>query len=630
MERAGLTAPVPVLLDAGAAMVIPARRYGFVMLFAVVLLLHTLPQVVTGKCAPRPIVLRLGDVQISNGKTARGVEMGIGDPQQRQAMLPLWNHDGVLLYGINGSCEGAYNFGPVNWTTDGCPTLRGGAYNGQNSKTHKPAGATEANLFQTEGADNRDWGDAMRFLDTITLNSNLSLPGFPLREATRDWGAQGYTPMHAFGLGSNSTILRALKGSAKISSLSWAFAWGRPSKTAGSKGGIDGSVVLGGYDKARIKPGAKRYTQPIAADKPQQCPSGLVVSINDMELNFPNGTNFSIFPKSRSSAIQACVQPNLPLAVRIPYDPYVDNLLGAMGYTIYDMDRAFGLNWNNLRFKKEQKPYDGAMSIKLGRGMVARLENDQLVVPHQSVDRKTGDIIIDRAEPPELLIDSMQDVNANDMAQLGMHFAAVAYLLVNYDAGQFSMWSSADIAKDAVPDLVAIDERGLDLTDAEFCAADNSTGSSPPPAVATVPAKPSPEGEETGDAAATATTGGVSLPTGALVGIVVGGALVLLLALGVIVWILLRRRRRGKKAPVTATAAFEARGTENKNYAIYQPYGGPTFGLGIDAGTHPMAQKSELIDTSSIPLYEVPSTYLYEAPAGQTGPYQGRRYELSG
>ncbi|KAI6321079.1 hypothetical protein MCOR30_008099 [Pyricularia oryzae] len=594
------------------------------MLFAVILLLYTLPQVVAGKCAARPIVLRLGDVQISNGKTARGVEMGIGDPQQRQAMLPLWDHDGVLIYGINGSCEGAYNFGPVNWTTDGCPTLRGGAYDGQNSKTRKLVGTAEAGLFQTEAADNKDWGDAARFLDTMTLNSNLSLPRFPMREATRDWGVQGYTPMHAFGLGSNSTVLRALKGSGRISSLSWAFAWGRPTKTAGSKGGTDGSVVLGGYDKARIKPRAKRYTQPIVAEKPQQCPSGLVVSINDMELNFPNGTNFSIFPKSRSSAIQACVQPNLPLAVRIPYDPYVDNLLGAMGYTIYDLDRAFGLNWNNLRFKKEQKPYDGAMTIKLGSGMVARLENDQLVVPHQSVDRKTGDIIVNRVEPPELLVDSMQDVNANDMAQLGMHFAAVAYLLVNHDAGQFSMWSSADIAKDAVPDLVATDERGQDLTGAEFCTADNSTDSSPPPAVATVPTKPPPEGEEAGDS-------GVSLSTGALVGIVVGGALVLLIGLGVIGWIFLRRRGREKKAAAAAAAApFRAQDSENKNDAMYQPYGGPTVWPGIDAGTRFPAQKSELIDTSSIPLYEAPSTLLYEGPAVQAGPHQERHYELSG
>ncbi|TLS27522.1 hypothetical protein PpBr36_04145 [Pyricularia pennisetigena] len=51
------------------------------------------------------------------------------------------------------------------------------------------------------------------------------------------------------------------------------------------------------------------------------------------------------------------------------------------------------------------------MTIKLGSGVIARLEHDQLIVPHQSVDHKTGDMIITRIEPPEPLVDSMQDFN---------------------------------------------------------------------------------------------------------------------------------------------------------------------------------------------------------------------------
>lgn len=39
-------------------------------------------------CAPYPVALRAGNVSLSNGKVARGVEMAVGEPEQKLAFMP--------------------------------------------------------------------------------------------------------------------------------------------------------------------------------------------------------------------------------------------------------------------------------------------------------------------------------------------------------------------------------------------------------------------------------------------------------------------------------------------------------------------------------------------------------------
>jgi hypothetical protein len=46
--------------------------------------------------------------------------------------------------------------------------------------------------------------------DDLILNDNTTLTEFPFGIARDDWGAQGYHPQAAIGLGRNSTILNTL------------------------------------------------------------------------------------------------------------------------------------------------------------------------------------------------------------------------------------------------------------------------------------------------------------------------------------------------------------------------------------------------------------------------------------
>lgn len=162
--------------------------------------------------------------------------------------------------------------------------------------------------------------------------------------ALNDFGEQGYITMAGFGLGLNSTILRTLKSTGNIASRSWALFWGRDNPKATQ---IDGSFILGGYDRAKVT--GQKYTYNISPVT-SSCTTGLVVSVTDLILNFENGTSASLFPESQSDAISTCIDPQQAVGVQIPLDPYFNNWMTYTDNSIYSMNRSFGLYWYNMRY----------------------------------------------------------------------------------------------------------------------------------------------------------------------------------------------------------------------------------------------------------------------------------------
>jgi hypothetical protein len=133
--------------------------------------------------------------------------------------------------------------------------------------------------------------------------------------------------MNRLGLGHNSTVPSVLKSAGKSGSRSWAYAAG------GQAAGQDGSLILGGYDRARIRPGSKRHMQPIyPLGEGPGCGAGLVASIHDVILNFRNGTNVSVATgyepqvAQSSSAYVACIMPEEPVVASFPGYPWRENL----------------------------------------------------------------------------------------------------------------------------------------------------------------------------------------------------------------------------------------------------------------------------------------------------------------
>ncbi|KAI8299688.1 hypothetical protein K4K59_002093 [Colletotrichum sp. SAR11_240] len=257
------------------------------------------------------------------------------------------------------------------------------------------------------------------------------------------------------------------------------------------------------------------------------CSSQLVVQITDLTLNFVNGTNVSLFSPSTNSrvVIPTCLNPTLPVMMQLPLKPWFNNWMIATNHSIDDMRNSLGYYWWNMRYLPEDKPYDGALSITLSSGLEIRIENDQLITPDVTIDKQTGNTVTDSAGPV-MLVTSMQEINENDTAQLGFQFFSAAYLQVNQEAEQFSLWKASRTEDE---DLVALDAADEEVS--EICA-----------------------GNSTGTSVDNVSNDSTSLPKGAIAGIAVGGAAVVALVVGLVVWFW-KKKKKSKDPKVMLPSA---------------------------------------------------------------------------
>lgn len=104
-----------------------------------------------------------------------------------------------------------------------------------------------------------------------------------------------------------------------------------------------------------------------------------------------------------------------------------------------------------------------------------RIPNDQLIAPELTID-DSGSISAN-SSAPELLLNSIQQINANDLPLLGRQFLSSAYLMVNQDAGKFTLWAANPTTHE---NLVAVDSSNQPIT--EFCdgTADHSNSTATP------------------------------------------------------------------------------------------------------------------------------------------------------
>jgi hypothetical protein len=123
----------------------------------------------------------------------------------------------------------------------------------------------------------------------------------------------GFTVSHALGLGPNSTYLNALVAARQIPSRVWSIFWGR--MWTGSDD-MDGSIVLGGYDKEKVI--GENFTEQLdyREDPRLGCWTGMIVTIVDVIANFPNATDVSIM--STSPAVRSCIVPQRQLLWEAP------------------------------------------------------------------------------------------------------------------------------------------------------------------------------------------------------------------------------------------------------------------------------------------------------------------------
>ena len=175
-----------------------------------------------------------------------------------------------------------------------CISNHGGVFDKSKSSTWSPAAGLTA-----LGLDNNTWGaynGDVFGTDTVGTGPSVNLSSYPFGI----W-RPGTVDSNSLGLASNSTFMDFLRRAKAIGSSTWAYNFGWVGGE--SRYQADGSLTLGGYDKAKIA--GPNVTLPL--DPHDQ----LLVQVTDMILNLKNGTSISILGPSVGSSFQAIVDNRL-------------------------------------------------------------------------------------------------------------------------------------------------------------------------------------------------------------------------------------------------------------------------------------------------------------------------------
>jgi hypothetical protein len=101
-----------------------------------------------------------------------------------------------------------------------------------------------------------------------------------------------------------------------------------------------------------------------------------------------------------------------------------------------------------------QHSYTGDLTIKLDSGLQVRIPNNQLIVPDRNIS-PSGEIIAN-ASSPNIVINPIKEINANDQLHLGRQFLSAAYVMINEDSSSFTLWKANPTLKSYV---MGVDKR---------------------------------------------------------------------------------------------------------------------------------------------------------------------------
>ncbi|KAL9619503.1 MAG: hypothetical protein Q9160_005866 [Pyrenula sp. 1 TL-2023] len=333
----------------------------------------------------------------------------------------------VFIYDGNGVCDD-------NTTSIQCLSSNGGAFDENRSSSWTLLDVDKDNPVKETRAI--DTSTDIYGSDSLALGQSLNLPGFNFYIPRKRSGED--LQMCTLGLGSDSTILSELKRTNQIPSRSWSLYQGLTGEDPAHQ--LDGGLILGGLDQAKVK--GENYTTQLAASN-SNCPTRFLVTVTNIEMDIPGQGSISIIGASRGSALQMCISPGYRL-MTLPYDISQNFYGNATGTNIDYGQRALGLNL-----------YAGDLSFTLSSGLKVSIPNDQLVVPDISI--AADGTTVYNSSVREIMVNSLQEINSNDMPLLGHTFLSQVYMNVNYDLNIFSLWSARATGEE---DLVSIGPGG--------------------------------------------------------------------------------------------------------------------------------------------------------------------------
>ncbi|OJD11665.1 hypothetical protein AJ78_07609 [Emergomyces pasteurianus Ep9510] len=428
-----------------------------------------------------------------------GLSLGVGTPPQQvvAAINPDWNNS--WLWGSQRECTGKIS-------EDNCIWFRGGVFNEAESSSWVPTEIPDVYDFRASGNQrliNSPWGN-----ETITLKPDTTVGSVPLYSPKT-----GQPPQGSIGLGRASSFLDVLKAQKKIASRTWSLFWGWQGLEASYQ--MKGNLVLGGYDRAKTK--GDSFTKDFVDAK--ECTSELMVYVKEIYITTWFGEKKNIF-ESLGSTLNACIRPDFP-PISLP-DPIFQNFKGSLpgkylgpANGIYDDSIVHG--------SSEKDMFRGNLTFTLDSGLGITVPNHQLVLPNVVINRDGHQTFANDSR-----IIPVRNAGRRGIS-LGQAFLSSAYIHVNNDLKNFSIWQANPTEE---TDIVGVAEGS--------CDSDPSIGS------------PS-------ENSANKMSGGTI--AGIVIGVVAGIALI-----GVSVWFIIwRKRKRDQDARISQAHSQVLETSESKH-----------------------------------------------------------------
>lgn len=103
--------------------------------------------------------------------------------------------------------------------------------------------------------------------------------------------------------------------------------------------------------------------------------------------------------------------------------------------------------------------FDGDITLKFATGLSLRIDNSQFIGPDITINKESGSLEANSIEPDVAMI-ALQGTNVDDVIHTGRNFFSAAYISVNYDVGEFTIWTANATEEQ---DLVAVASTGAEI-----------------------------------------------------------------------------------------------------------------------------------------------------------------------
>ncbi|KAK0287309.1 hypothetical protein LTR35_002804 [Friedmanniomyces endolithicus] len=337
----------------------------------------TLP--VAAQCEIPPLALAWTNTTVTSDGlgVTRGIEMGIGTPNQIFALRPYTALNNTRVNNV-ADCDSTSN--------DTCVGGEGGVFNSQNSPSYSVSIKGNWNGSQIDTEDST--GSYVYFNDRVSFQSAASVYGFPV---VMDSEPQG-------GLWAGSRSLTP----------------------------VDGLMVLGGYDAARVNGNFTSF--PVAeASAALPCP----LQVNITGLYFAGQSLLG-----DSQAMTACIEPYVQRFVFTPAVSQTFAQITAQNASLYK-----GMDYNASSIPS------GDLTITLSNGYTTNVTNDELFTLRRGSDQYGRYAITNNTVVEAGISDNRAKSPASQTPTLGGLFLTFNYLVMDYENDEFRL--APAVASDA-------------------------------------------------------------------------------------------------------------------------------------------------------------------------------------